>query len=80
MASSTTGLVRAIQRMLPLDEPVDGSGHLAPDDVAELEARIRRLRSMGDRFAEVRLSRYVMRARVTDVARQVGGECVATEV
>ena len=80
MASSSARLVCEIQRKLQSGEPVDGSGQVARDDVAELEARVRCLRAMGDRFAGVRLSRYVTRGCVTGVPHLVGGECVATEV
>lgn len=80
MASSTIRLVRAIQRKLQSVEPVDAFDRVTPDDVAELSARVRRLRAMGDRFAGVRLSPDVMRGCVTGVPHQVGGECVATEV
>ena len=79
MASSSSRLVHGIQRKLQSVEPVDDSGFVAPDDVAELRARVRRLRAMGDRFAGVRLSQYVTHDVVTG-AHQVRGECVATEV
>lgn len=79
MASSSSRLVRGIQRKLQSVEPVDDSGYVAPDDVAELRARIRRLWAMGDRFAGVRLSQYVTRGVVTGVPHHVRGECVATD-
>ena len=80
MASGSTRLVRGIHLRLQSVEPVAESGYAAPEDVAELKARVRRLRAMDDRFAGVRLSRYVRRAVAVGVPHHVRGECVATEV
>ena len=80
MTSSSTRLVREVRRKLQSVEPVDESGLVAPGEVAELMARVRRLCAMGDAFAGVRLSPFVARRVATGMPRQVGGECVATEV
>ena len=80
MANSSTYLVRGIQRALTSVGPFDASGSVTPSEVAELRARLRRLRAMDDRFAGVRLSSYVTDAAVTVLPSRVRGACVATEV
>lgn len=80
MAGSPHRLVGRIQRRLLSVEPHGRLGHLSSRDRCELEARIRRLHAMGDRFSQVRLSRYVASVGAAGVLDRVGGECVATEV
>ena len=80
MANSSTRLVRGIQRALQSVGPFDAFSSAAPEEVAELRARLRRLRAMDERFARVRLSSYVTDAAVTVLPSRVRGACVATEV
>jgi hypothetical protein len=51
-----------------------------PRDIAELQARIRRLHALGDCFSQVTLSSDVTQECVARVRTRVGGEFVATEV
>jgi hypothetical protein len=52
---------------------------LTPREHAELQARIDRLRAMGDCFTHVRLSDDVMQACMTGVRTRSKGAFVATE-
>ena len=81
MAGGRDRLVRRIQRrqqsrragIVPTDPAT-------PQEVAELENRVRRLHALGVRYGQVRLSREVALGSATRVTVRVGGECVATEV
>jgi hypothetical protein len=80
VVSSVSRLVWRAQRKLQSIEPIGASGYLPPNEVAELEARVRRLHAIGDRFSHVRLSPHVIDGIVTGACGRVGGECVAKEV
>ncbi len=74
-------LVERVLRHLRSVAPDDPARHPTSDDaLMELEARVRRLRSFGDRFIHVGLSQYVAQRRATNVRSRFGGKCVATEV
>ncbi len=72
-------MIQRIQRQLQSVEATDGSVYLTAREIAELEARIRRIHEMGDRFNHVRLSGHVASLCVTNVLDRVGGG-VAREV
>jgi hypothetical protein len=81
MATHGDRLVRRIQERLRIADSLRGSAGLAPTGVAELQARVRRIRALGECFADVRLSSYVTGGgSAVDTTVRVGGECVATEV
>ena len=73
-------VVRRVQRRMQSASPIGRSRRPNPRDVVELEARVRRLHAMGERFSHVRLSPHVARFDATGVVDRVGGECVAREV
>ena len=78
MAGSANRLVRRIHLRQQSVAPVGSPSRPTPQEVAELEARVGRLRAIGEPFAAVELSTHVAdAAAVLDRGR---GECVATEV
>jgi len=81
MSGSRDRLVRRIQRWQQSREAGNVRTNLAtPREIAELEARVRRLHAIGLQYGQVRLSREVALGGVTCVLVRVGGECVTTEV
>ena len=72
--------VERIQRRLQAVQPDGGPRHVSMRDMAELEARVRALRSLGRPFDHVALSRHVTCAEDRGVLAGAGGEYVATEV
>lgn len=80
MARSAEHVVRRIQRRLGSAGSIDRPSPPTPSELAELEARIRRLRAMDGGFIHAGLSEYVAQRSATEVPTRVGGECVATEV
>lgn len=80
MADRALRVVARIQRLWQVVGSADPAGRPNPRDVAELEARVDRLHSLGDRFAHVRLSNHVADCRLAGFAGRGGGVCVATEV
>lgn len=79
MIGSQGRLIGRIQQKLQSYEAGHGPGRPSPRDIAELAARVQRLRAIGPPFAQVRLSRYITCEDVREVPNRVGGECVATE-
>ncbi len=73
-------LVRRIQRWLYSVGPAGQSGHPSSRDIAELDARVHRLRAVGDRPIHVRISYDVAGGAAAKVPGRGGGECVAKEV
>lgn len=55
------------------------AGFATPREIAELQARIRRLHALGDCFSQVTLSSDVTQECVTGVRARIGGEFVAME-
>ncbi|MBU0716623.1 MAG: hypothetical protein KJ749_00100 [Planctomycetes bacterium] len=80
MVKSSRSLVARTQRHLRTVRLVGDSAHLDPQDVTELEDRVRTLRALGPRYRRISLSRHVVGDDVIGVGTGVGGECVATEV
>ncbi len=80
MTGNADRLVGRIQRWLQSDEPAGRSGQPSSSEIAELEARVRRVRAKSDGLIHVGLSPYVARGGATDVLGRGGGECVAREV
>jgi hypothetical protein len=73
-------LVSRVRRRLQAVERGPEAAPPTTEEVAELEARIRRLRAFGTRFTFVRLSPYVARHEAAEVVDRIRGECVATDV
>jgi len=81
MAGGRDRLVRRIQRrqqsrraeIVPTDPAT-------PQEIAELENRVRRLHALDVRYVQVRLSHEVTPNGETRVPVRVGGKCVTTEV
>jgi len=76
-------LNRLVRRLLQQqhDEPLSSTPLPAsPRETAELEARIRRLRTLGRSFQHIKLSGYVGSTGLPNAPVHIGGACVATEV
>ena len=73
-------LVPRIQHRLIATRPGEARETLAAWEVAELDARIRRLRAFGRGFAHVGLSRAVANCVAGGEFERVGGVCVARDV
>lgn len=74
MDSSVRRLVWSIQRRWAHEEAsAEWDTSLERREAAELAARAQRLRAMGDRFIDVRLSEYVSGPRLEAVCGCVGG-------
>lgn len=80
MVGSPNRLMKRVQQRLQSVKPGGPAGHPTSHDVLELEARVRKLRALGDRFIHVKLSQYVAKRGAAEVPGRLGGECVATEV
>ncbi len=80
MGGNGDRLVRRIQRWLHSVGPASRSGCPSLSDIAELDARVHRLRAAGDRPIRVRISSDVAGGAVANVPNRGGGECVAKEV
>ena len=81
MATDGDRLVGRIQERLRTADSLRGPVRLAPTSITELKARVRRIRAMGECFADVRLSSYVTGGRSpVNTTVRVRGEWVATEV
>lgn len=79
MADREERLIRRIQRELQ-SLPAGGTPRsLAPDEAAELESRVRRLRGLGRAWAHVRLSRYITLRNVIGTPGRVRGGFVTTD-
>ncbi len=79
MAMNECRLVRRIQRGQQAQAPGVAADPVGARDVAELESRVHRLRAMSERFAHVRLSKYVALSGAADWPVHKGAPCVATE-
>ena len=79
MAPSRDRLVQRIQRRQQEVDPVAPAVRSHPQEVAELEGRVGRLRAMGGGFRHVTLSAFVAEGGGRGAPVRVGGECVATE-
>lgn len=73
-------LVSRVRRMLHQTPSADRPRKLAASDIAELAARVRRLHALGDRYAHVELSRFVVDGGETTVSNPARSEYVATDV
>lgn len=80
MGYGSARLVGRVRRLLRSAEPDSESPPLRLFDVAELDARVRRLYESGESYSRVGLSRDVARDGVDRAEIRVGGECVATDV
>ena len=80
MAGRADRLVKQMQRRLYVVEAAGCSNHPEPHEIAELEARVDRLRALDRRFNHVGLSVFVAGRATAGVPGRVGGACVATEV
>ena len=80
MAEAFGRLVGRVHRLLQPKEPGSASGQLPSRDMAELQARVRRLRDLDHRYTHAGLSRCVTCGCVNGAEIRVGGECVARDV
>ena len=80
MTCAPERLVRRIQRRQQSIGPAGSVERPSSQEIAELEARVRRLRSMGGRFNHVTLSSYAAARQAAESRVHVGGDFVATEV
>lgn len=72
-------LVGRIQERLRQAEVIGRPDGASAAEVAELQARVRRLQSLGARYGRVRLSSFVIDEVEADVRVRGGGVTVATE-
>ena len=80
MACAAERLVRRLQRRQQSIGPAGSVELPSSQEIAELEARVRRLRAMDGRFMRVKLSSYVVANPAAETRVRVRGDCVATEV
>lgn len=73
-------LVQGVQVRMRANGSARSGDSATPREVAELQARIRRLHALGDSFSHVTLSSDVTQECVARVRTRVGGAFVATEV
>ena len=80
MALRPDRLVRRIQRRQQSAGSIGAVRNPEPREIAELEARLRTLHALGERFSHARLSSDVTSGDVTEARIHVRGEFVATDV
>lgn len=80
MASGTDRMTRRMHRRWRASAFSGPPGFVTASDVAELQARVRRLQAACDRCDQVALSPDVVCRAAPVSAGRVGGQCVATEV
>lgn len=80
MGNSPDRLVRRLLQRQHDEHPASTPLPASPRETAELEARIRRLQSLGRSFQHIKLSGYVGSTGEPGASVHIGGACVATEV
>ena len=80
MACAAERLVRRLQQRQQSIGPAGSVERPSSQEIAVLEARVRRLRAMDGRFMHVKLSSYVAANPAAETRVHVRGDVVATEV